>query len=106
MVPEKDLGVISDPNAIIYIDETDGFYVEGSAVLKLGGILWTLVETLGYSGPNDKHYMVELTEDQKPYIVFGDGMYGENQQLILQYCSVTSSQKVKLVMMLRIQLLQ
>lgn len=21
--------------------------------------------------------MVELTEDQKPYIVFGDGMYGE-----------------------------
>ena len=89
LVPEKDLGVISDPNAIIYIDETDGFYVEGSAVLKLGGILWTLVETLGYSGPNDKHYMVELTEDQKPYIVFGDGMYGEkpavNSPILLSY---------------------
>lgn len=89
LVPEKDLGVISNPNAIIYIDETDGFYVEGSAVLKLGGILWTLVETLGYSGPNDKHYMVELTEDQKPYIVFGDGMYGEkpavNSPILLSY---------------------
>lgn len=76
LVPEQYLGIIEDDSAILFIDETDGLYVEGSSTLKLNDDLWTLVSTFGYSGPNDKHYMVEMTEDQRPYIVFGDGTYG------------------------------
>lgn len=76
LVPEQYLGTITDTSAIIFIDETEGLYVEGSATLTLSDELWILVDTFGYSTSNDKHYMVEMTEDQRPYIVFGDGTYG------------------------------
>lgn len=88
-ITNKSLGNIIDPNSIIYIDETDGFYAEGSATLRVNNELWTLVETFAYSGPNDKHYTVLLTDDQKPYIKFGDGSYGmkppTNAPVVISY---------------------
>lgn len=56
-------------------------YVEGSMVLKMklgenAEEAWTLVDTFAYSGPLSKHYKVELDENQAPYIVFGDGVFG------------------------------
>lgn len=73
----KYIGPITDPDAIIYIDETDGFYAEGSARLTLDGEEWELVTTFAYSTTDDKHFKVEISEDQRPYIIFGDGRFGQ-----------------------------
>lgn len=56
-------------------------YVEGSMVLKMKlgenpEEAWALVDTFAYSGPLSKHYKVELDDNQTPYIVFGDGVFG------------------------------
>lgn len=89
IITDKYLGIITDPNSIIYIDETDGLYVEGSATLRLGGVLWTLVDTFGYSSSSDKHFIVNMSDDQRPYIQFGDGQFGSkpsaNSPIILTY---------------------
>lgn len=75
-VPPVFIGNITDQNNIIYIDETEGLYVEGSAILRLNDILWTLVETFAYSNAASNHYMVKVDDSQRPYIEFGDGSFG------------------------------
>lgn len=52
-------------------------YVHNSMLLKVGGEIWTLVDTLGRSGPEDKHYIVEITADRVAIIKFGDGINGK-----------------------------
>lgn len=67
-----------DTNFVIYLGDlpTDSYYVEGSMNLVIGSDNWTLVDTFAYSSPTDKHYKVELDEELKPYIQFGDGIHG------------------------------
>lgn len=76
-VEPYNIGTIPDGNSIIYINENMGLYVEGSAILRVNNILWKLVETFGYSKSTDKHFMVNLSDNQSPYIQFGDGLFGE-----------------------------
>lgn len=81
------VGQITDPNSVIYLGEIpDGKqYVEGSMTLKIqyDGTSedWELVDTFAYSGPEDKVYKVELDNQLKPYIVFGDGLFGKKPNL-------------------------
>lgn len=72
------LGNIVDPDSIVELNEISANkqYVEGSMTLLVNSVLWTLVETFAYSGPNDKVYKVELNEEFEPVIVFGDGKFG------------------------------
>lgn len=72
------LGNIVDPDSIVELNEiaANKQYVEGSMTLLVNSVLWTLVETFAYSGPNDKVYKVELNEEFEPVIVFGDGKFG------------------------------
>lgn len=70
------IGIINDPNSVIFINETEGLYVEGSATLRVGNNLWILVETFGYSSSSDRHFLVNMDDNQRPYIKFGDGIFG------------------------------
>lgn len=75
---DVNLGLSPGGNFVVQLSDidSDSFYVEGSMNLSIGGISWQLVETFGYYGPNDKVYKVELDDDRKPYIQFGDGIHG------------------------------
>lgn len=52
-------------------------YVHDSLELKVGGEVWERVDTLGRSGPTDKHYIVDISVDRVAYIVFGDNINGK-----------------------------
>lgn len=51
-------------------------YAEGSMVLTINDVPWTLVETFAYYKSSDLVYKVELDYQSIPYIVFGNGLYG------------------------------
>lgn len=78
-VPEVNLGNTPGGRLIVQLPDmgTGSYYVEGSMNMKIGKVSWELVETFAYSGPYDRHYKVELDDDRKPYIQFGDGIHGK-----------------------------
>ncbi|MGH7391902.1 MAG: putative baseplate assembly protein [Candidatus Rokuibacteriota bacterium] len=50
--------------------------VASSLEVLVGGERWQEVESLAGSGPDDRHYMVEIDEEQIVTVVFGDGARG------------------------------
>lgn len=64
-------------------------YVDNSLVLNIAGQPWELVESLGFSGPNSKHYIVDISPEGMAYVQFGDGINGEipmgNQTVYVDY---------------------
>lgn len=77
------IGTITEEDVIIYIGDipTGLKYVEGSMVLTINGSAWELVTTFAYSGPEDQVYKVEIDENLKPYIIFGNGRFGKKPDL-------------------------
>lgn len=78
-VPDRiQLGNILSPDSIIYITDipSDQKYVEGSMNLYINDEPWILVDTFAYSSSRDKVYKVEIDEQTRPYIKFGDGQFG------------------------------
>lgn len=55
----------------------DGLYEEGTMTLQLDAEDWSLVKTFAYSGPDDRHFMVQNTKDNIPVIIFGDDTFGK-----------------------------
>ena len=51
-------------------------YVDSSSVITVDGVLYDRKETFGFSGPNDTHYIVEISIDKVAYAKFGDGTNG------------------------------
>jgi hypothetical protein len=37
---------------------------------------WFLVDTLGRSKPEDRHFIIDVNTNRQPYLQFGDGMFG------------------------------
>ena len=78
-VPDRiQLGNILSPDSIIYITDipSDQKYVEGSMNLYINDEPWILVDTFAYSSSRDKVYKIEVDEQLRPYIKFGDGQFG------------------------------
>jgi len=84
-----DLGTTNGSADQVFILPLD--YAHLSAVLLIGGILWEQRTTLGRSNNTDKHYIIEISNDQIPFIVFGDDQNGAvpiaGQFLLLNYNS-------------------
>ena len=52
-------------------------YVHDSVTITINGdTTWQLVDTLGLSGPTDKHFVVEIDTDGLAKLIFGDGVNG------------------------------
>lgn len=61
-------------------------YRDGSLEIEIDSVSWQLVETFAFSGPLDKHYIVNVNESKQAYVLFGDGVNGEippNGQAVL-----------------------
>lgn len=73
-VAEIELGISDGSSNQTFV--IDGMVVDGSIILKVGGIGWDAVNTLGYSLPNDRHFVQTINTNKKPIIRFGDGING------------------------------
>lgn len=51
-------------------------YVDGSLIVRGNGEPWQAVETLITSGPSDRHYLIDVDENDRATIRFGDGVNG------------------------------
>jgi len=51
-------------------------YTHDSIDLKVAGVTWTLVDTLGKSSSTDKHYIIDISIDKIAYVIFGDNVNG------------------------------
>ena len=56
---------------------TGSNYVHDSLGVSLGIDIWELVPSFGYTDPNDKAYVVNIHEDGKAYVEFGDDTFGK-----------------------------
>lgn len=52
------------------------YFIDDSEVVTVDGIEWTKVLNFLSSGPQDKHYVVELSDNDRATIIFGDGSKG------------------------------
>ena len=55
-------------------------YVHNSMVLEIDSEPWLLVNTLGRSEPEDKHYIVDISVEKIAYIKFGDNINGKKPE--------------------------
>lgn len=51
-------------------------YANGSMNLTINGTLWNLQDTLALSLPGDLDYIIDVDENQNPYLQFGNGTNG------------------------------
>lgn len=81
------LGVTNDQPDQVFSLGTD--YAHDSVEITIGGDPWTLVPTLGRSGPTEKVYVVEVSANKEAFIKFGDGINGAiptaGQNLVANY---------------------
>lgn len=76
------LGTLTSNNSEVYLPDsgTSEKYQEGSMILEITfknqTDTWRLVDTFAYSTPDDKVYKVELGDNMRPRIIFGQGLYG------------------------------
>lgn len=52
-------------------------YQHDTLQISINAVTWELQQTLAFSGPQDKHFIVEVDEDRQAWVVFGDGTNGE-----------------------------
>ena len=52
------------------------YFIVGSQTVTVEGEEWTEVDNFLNSGPGDKHYSIELGDNDRATIVFGDGING------------------------------
>jgi uncharacterized phage protein gp47/JayE len=51
-------------------------YTHDSLQIVINSITWELRQTFAFSGPQDKHFTVEVNEAKESWVVFGDGTNG------------------------------
>lgn len=87
LVENQIIGTTEADPEILYSLGTD--YADNTLILFLDGVLWERKDTLGRSGPNDEHYIVDISEDKIAYIKFGDNINGKTpaagQQMVGTY---------------------
>lgn len=83
VVPARQKVLVEDDNLGVTTDDEDQAfslgkdYVDSSVELTIGGDTgWLLKETLGLSGPTDKHFIVDVSANKEAYITFGDNING------------------------------
>jgi len=74
-VTNENLGTTTaDANQIFALNED---YQHDTLQITINAVTWELQQTFAFSGPQDKHFIVEVDEDKQAWLVFGDGTNGE-----------------------------
>lgn len=88
------LGTTSGDSEQIFVIGPD--YAHNSAYIKIGGEVWERKETLGRSGPTDKHYIIEISAQKDAFIKFGDGINGAlpiaNKDVVADYYTTAGAE--------------
>ena len=63
----------SSPNQIYELNDD---YREGTLQITINGQTWVLVDTFAFSGPEDKHFIVEVDQNKQSWVLFGDNLKG------------------------------
>jgi uncharacterized phage protein gp47/JayE len=96
---DVEFGLITSEDIYLTLGELGSgrMYAEGTMVLNITNNSttesWQLVDTFAYSKPTSRHFKVEVSSDQEPYIIFGDGVNGKKPEI---GSTVTGSFKVTL----------
>lgn len=73
-VTSANLGQTSNlPNQIF---ELPPDYQDGTLQIEIDLVSWELRDTFAFSGPLDKHFIVEVDQNKQAWIVFGDNIHG------------------------------
>lgn len=72
--PNMNIGIVETLDDPVF--SLGSNYVNDTLMLTVSGEPWERVETLGLSGPTDKHFIVDISVDKIAYIRFGDGING------------------------------
>jgi len=67
----------SDGTANQRFETSRDYYISGSMVFGVDGEDWTEVDNFLASKPTDKHYTIEIGEDDRATVVCGDGVTGK-----------------------------
>lgn len=59
------------------IFQLDEDYQHDTLQISINSITWELQQTFAFSGPQDKHFIVEVDENKQAWVVFGDDTNGE-----------------------------
>lgn len=54
----------------------DDAYQDGTLQIVINSLSWELKNTFAFSGPDDRHFIVEVNEAKEMYAVFGDDVNG------------------------------
>lgn len=102
MVPALQMGKVNTPNfktadgAAFQRYELPEGYAHNSLEVTVEEETWARREVLGFSGPDDKHFTIELYPDNKLYLIFGDGVNGKvpenNLNIGISYYTTLGSQ--------------
>ena len=57
--------------------EIDDNYQHDTLQIEINSVTWDSVKTFAFSGPQDKHFIVNVDENKVAWVVFGDGVNGE-----------------------------
>ena len=74
-VTDKNLGTTT--SAADQTFEIDDDYQHDTLQITINAVTWELVDTFAFSGPLDKHFIVEVDEDKRAWVVFGDDVNGD-----------------------------
>lgn len=58
-------------------ETTKDYFINGSAIVTVDSEIWTEVENFLSSESGDKHYQIQLGDNDRATIVFGDGVNGK-----------------------------
>jgi hypothetical protein len=67
----------SDGSANQRFETSKDYFISGTMTVEVDGEEWLLVENFLSSLPTDKHYTVEVGENDRATVVFGDGTTGK-----------------------------
>jgi hypothetical protein len=67
----------SDGSADQRFETSKDYYISGSMQIWVDSVLWTLVDDFLSSESTDRHYRIELGDDDRATVVFSDGISGK-----------------------------
>lgn len=71
-------GLLGNTTGLANLKIELGFnYVHQSLSIVINGVTWNEISSLGLAVATDKVFIVEIEEDSKAYVYFGDGVNGE-----------------------------
>jgi len=66
----------SATNQVFEIDSVNKQYQHNTLQITIDSITWELRQTFAFSGPQDKHFIVEMNESKEAWVKFGDNING------------------------------